>query len=584
MTMNRKIKPAIIMFSFLFLLFSFAANAKESGEECDTEIVIVLDCSQSMENFDKDYEIPELIKGIISVVPANYEIGIVAYNNEVIFSLPLGSGYDEAEQELSDVSYGNYGNAGAGLAEAIGLFKNEQAKKRILMISDGEIMMKTAEQTKEASELFEQSLEKAKISGISIDILALGQYLEEGETIYSAAENTSGRLYELADREELAGFIEQYLIDDQKIKERNIGMLDGAGGELALSLPDCLMDKAKILLLGTQENDNITVNCKADSINVFKGKNYTVVEICKPESEEVKIQMASEGIMEINAYLTAEYHFILTAEHDYVAETGITSISLSLQNPEGKNLLEGHMNDSRLKVYVDEVEKDYSVIDGKILLEESIEEDTVVNLKVIPDELYGNYYGTGEVEEKIEIPVIEEPEIQIDWFFWAVMILFVAALVSIFIYYKRKEGKATVRKRVIDESRTIPDEARMQKNDFYGKVQVYVIHNREGIDYPPESINLFARCNREVITLEWILDTCNLPLNLKGADKVVIRPGADKSLIIKNSGKVTAMKGRELLEKGHVYHLYYHEKVTFIFDQEDTEIEVHYKDLKPNER
>ena len=130
----------------------------------------------------------------------------------------------------------------------------------------------------------------------------------------------------------------------------------------------------------------------------------------------------------------------------------------------------------------------------------------------------------------------------------------------------------------------LSDERRAQKNDFYGKVQVYVIHNREDIDYPPESINLFARCNREVITLQWILDTCKLPLNLKGADKVVIRPGADKSLVIKNSGRVTAMKGKELLERGKAYHLYYHEKITFIFDQEDTEIEVHYKDLKPNER
>ena len=42
--------------------------------------------------------------------------------------------------------------------------------------------------------------------------------------------------------------------------------------------------------------------------------------------------------------------------------------------------------------------------------------------------------------------------------------------------------------------------------------------------------------------------------------------------------------GRELMLKGRSYHLYFHEKVTFIFDQEDTEIEVHYKDLKPNER
>lgn len=584
--MNHKLKPVVIMLSLFLLFFSINVCAKEAVEEQehDTEIVIVLDCSQSMKDIDENYEIPDLIKGIISVVPKNYEIGIVAYNNEICFSLPLGCQRDEAEQELAKISYGNYGNAGSGLAEAVELFKNEQAEKRILMISDGEILMKTEEQTEESSELFEQSVEKAKNDGISIDILALGQRIEEGKTIYSAAESTSGKLYELTDSGELAGFIEKYLIDNQKIKERNIGTLDGIGGELLVTLPDCLMDKAKIILLGKQENENITVNCKASSIEVFKGKNYTVVEICKPESEEVKIQMSSESTMEINAYLTAEYNFTLTAEHDYVPETGITSIYLSLQNPEGRNLLEGHMNDSRLKVYLDEVEKEYEVIEGKIFLEESIEEDTVISLKVIPDELYGNYYGIGEIEEQIEIPIIEEPKPQIDWFFWSVIVLFVIALLLILIYSRKKSRKMPVKRRVIDESRTLPNESRLQKNDFYGKVQVYVIHNREGIDYPPESINLFARCNREVITLEWILDACNLPLNLKGADRVVIRPGADKSLIIKNSGRVTAMKGRELLEKGHSYHLYYHEKVTFIFDQEDTEIEVHYRDLKPNER
>ncbi len=584
MITNHKVKPIAIFFSLFFLFFSITVNAREATEEQDTEIVVVLDCSQSMKNIDAGYDIPDLIKGMIAVVPENYEIGIVAYNNEICFSLPLGSRYDEAEQELANIRYGNYGNAGAGLAEAVGLFKDEQAEKRILMISDGEIMMKTGEQTEMSSELFEQSVEKAKNNGIFVDVLAIGQRVEEGKTIYSAAENTSGRLYQLTDSGELAGFIERYLVNDQKIKKTNIGTLDGNSGELAFSLPDCLMDKAKIVLLGKQGNENITVNCKADSIKVFKGKSYTVVEVCKPESEEVSIQMASESMMAINAYLTAEYHFTLTAEHDYMPETGMTSLYLSLRNPEGKNLLEGHMNDSRLKIWLDEVEKEYRIINGKIFLDEYIKEDTVISLRMDPDELYGNYYGTGEIKEQIEIPIIEEPEPQIDWFFWSVIILFVAALALIFIFSGKKNNKKSVKRRVIDESRVLPDESRGQKSDFYGKVQVYVTHNREGIDYPPESINLFARCNREVITLEWILDTCNLPLNLKGADKVVIKPGADKSLIIKNSGKVTAMKGRELLERGHAYHLYYHEKVTFIFDQEDTEIEVHYKDLKPNER
>lgn len=113
---------------------------------------------------------------------------------------------------------------------------------------------------------------------------------------------------------------------------------------------------------------------------------------------------------------------------------------------------------------------------------------------------------------------------------------------------------------------------------------VYVIRSRDGVDYPPESINLFARCNREVISLGWLLDECSLPLNLEGAEKIIIKPGEDRSLAVKNNSRAAALKGRELLQKGRFYHLYYHEKITFIFDQDGTEIEVHYKDLKPNER
>ena len=112
----------------------------------------------------------------------------------------------------------------------------------------------------------------------------------------------------------------------------------------------------------------------------------------------------------------------------------------------------------------------------------------------------------------------------------------------------------------------------------------YVIQNKEEIDYPPASINLFARCNRSVITLEWLLDTCSLPLSLKGADQVIFKPGKEKNLIVQNKGKASALKGKELLLKGKAYPVYYHEKITFLFEEEGAEIEVHYKDLKPNER
>lgn len=576
-------------------------EAQQSAEyqiqnEQITEIVIVIDCSQSMENVDSQYKIPDFVKELSAIVPRNYDIGVVAYNEEICFSLPVGSSYEEIEEKLKDIEYKQYGNAGAGLAEAVELFENRSADRRILMISDGEIMMRTEEQTEESAEAYARAVEKAQNEGIVIDVVALGQKLEEGDTVYFAAEDTDGQIYELTDSEELADLVEQKIIPEWNIRKSHVGTLTGTGGELSVKLPDCYMDKAKILLLGKQQNQNLTVNGKADEINIYKGENYTVVEVVRPESEELKIQMSSEQAMDVKAYLTAEYDLLLTTGYMYVPDTGTgtgieadtgigtAEIWLTVENPYGKNLLEGHLDDSRLKVYLNEKECEYTIEDGKLLVQEETAQDLAVALRIEPDALYGNYYGAMEVSCQIIVPQpIEEPE-PIDWFFWLVIGVFVIAMLLLFILARKRSKAIPRRRQVIDESRILPRESSSNGTDFCGKIQVYVIHSKDDIDYPPESINLFARCNREMITLEWILDTCNLPLTLKGAEKIIIRPGTDKSLIIKNNSKAAALMGRELLLKGHSYHLYYHEKVTFIFDQEDTEIEVHYKDLKPNER
>ncbi len=542
--MSRKISTGITKRVFIFLVAFLVltadyseSHAQEVMSDKVQEIVIVLDLSQSMQNVDSYHKSVEFVKELAATLPSTYQIGLIAYRDEVVLSLPVGSSYDEIDKALDQIEYKSYGNAGMGLKAAVNLFENRQADKQIIMISDGEIMMKTEELTKESAQLFAQSTDEAETAGIKINVLALGKPIEEGETIYSAATATNGMLYELKNGDRLEDFAGELIFKEMKVKARQIGKMDGNSGELQVRLPDCLMKKAKLVLMGRQQNENLTVNCESDKINVLKGENYTVIELENPTSEEITIQMSSGKSMDVTAYLMAEYEFIVNVSSTYDPAAQQFEIAIDLKNTEERNLLSFEV-----------------------------------------------YLGSKILNREIILPEIEKPKPQIDWFFWSVMILFVVALTLIFIFSGKKNNNKSAKRRVIDESKVLPDESRAQKNDFYGKVQVYVTHNREDIDYPPESINLFARCNREVITLEWILDTCNLPLNLKEADKVVIRPGADKSLIIKNSGKVTAIKGRELLEKGHAYHLYYHEKVTFIFDQEDTEIEVHYKDLKPNER
>lgn len=586
-------------------------RAQEEKQQ-EREVVIVMDCSRSMEDVDSQYLAFDFVKGLAASLPMNCEMGFVAYNNEVCASLPVGSSYAEVEKALGGLQYRQYGNAGAGLEAAAELLQGSQAEKSLILISDGEIMMDTDEGTEESVRAFDRAVAAAQEKDIRIDVLAVGEKLQEGYNVYGAADGTGGRLYEITDPDSLCGYIDRYLFEEWGYRGSHIGKMDGTNAELTVSLQDCMMERAKILLTGAQQNENMTVHCEAGRIDVLKGKNYTVVDVTAPVSRDVRIQMDSDQAMQIDAYLFAEYEFSVSTGHTYAADTQTARIWVDIRDPIGDSLLDGHLADGGMELYLDGEKADYTVSEGKAWVDKTYMQDNpdpaevraesrigtqqaetqqtemqrktqTARIEVRFADPVGNYYGMHSAQEEILIPVQEEPET--DWFFWSVITVFIIAVTALFcISYVRRRKDRTVRRQMVDMVTAEPIEKAVPGSDFTGKIVVYVIRNKNEIDYPPESINLFARCRRESITLEWILDTCSLPLDLKGAEKILFKPGEDRSLVIKNNSKASVLIGRALLTRGQSYNLYYHEKVTFIFDQEDAEIEVHYKDLTPNER
>lgn len=586
-------------------------RAQEEKQQ-EREVVIVMDCSRSMEDVDSQYLAFDFVKGLAASLPMNCEMGFVAYNNEVCASLPVGSSYAEVEKALGGLQYRQYGNAGAGLEAAAELLQGSQAEKSLILISDGEIMMDTDEGTEESVRAFDWAVAAAQEKDIRIDVLAVGEKLQEGYNVYGAADGTGGRLYEITDPDSLCGYIDRYLFEEWGYRGSHIGKMDGTNAELTVSLPDCMMERAKILLTGAQQNENMTVHCEAGRIDVLKGKKYTVVDVTAPVSRDVRIQMDSDQAMQIDAYLFAEYEFSVSTGHTYAADTQTARIWVDIRDPIGDSLLDGHLADGGMELYLDGEKADYTVSEGKAWVDKTYMQDNpdpaevragsrigtqqaetqqtetqrktqTARVEVRFADPVGNYYGMHSAQEEIFIPVQEEPET--DWFFWSVITVFIIAVTALFcISYVRRRKDRTVRRQMVDMGTAEPIEKAVPGSDFTGKIVVYVIRNKNEIDYPPESINLFARCRRESITLEWILDTCSLPLDLKGAEKILFKPGEDRSLVIKNNSKASVLIGRALLTRGQSYNLYYHEKVTFIFDQEDAEIEVHYKDLTPNER
>ena len=573
------------LLSSIIAMFLHTTSIAQDPTQQDREVVVLLDCSKSMEDVDSRYLAFDFVKGLAAALPRNCKMGIVAYNNEICASLPIGSSSTDIEKVLSDLQYRQYGNAGAGMEAAVAFFQNNQAEKQILLITDGEVMMDTKEGTEASAQLFEQSVSKAKNKNIVIDVLAVGERIQEGNTVYSAASDTGGNLYEVEDSMKLCSLIEKYLFGEWGISGSHIGKLDGTEAELIVSLPDCMMEKVKIVLIGNQQNENMTVNGKAERIDLSKGRNYTVVNMDSPVSNQISIRMLADAPMQVDAYLYTEYEYSIDTGHLYEEDTQIAHIWMEMINTEEHKLLEGHLGDGGIELYVDGQRVDYTISEGKAWIEKAYSQSSAAQMAIRFTDPAGNYYGIQEAEEKITVPVVEEEPDDTDWFFWSVILLFVIAVGTVFgISSRKRKGQQTIRRNVADLSTAAQIENTAPKNDFCGKIVVYVIHNKNDIDYPSESINLFARCRRESITLEWILDTCNLPLDLKGAEKIIFKPGADRSLVVKNNSRASVLIGRALLTKGQSYNLYYHEKVTFIFDQEDAEIEVHYKDLKPNER
>ena len=110
-----------------------------------------------------------------------------------------------------------------------------------------------------------------------------------------------------------------------------------------------------------------------------------------------------------------------------------------------------------------------------------------------------------------------------------------------------------------------------------------MIQTRSGEDIAPQTYRLFGRQSAK-ITLNQILSFCGIRFGKIGAEDIAFYPGYDKSLVVMDqSEKCTVMRGTEILKKGMGYPIYYNGKITVTFEDGITEIELYYKNLKPNE-
>lgn len=569
----------------MYLLSGTAAPVQAAvyvGEVPKHQIFFVLDCSHSMAE-EKWQEAVDSVAMIAAMLPSDYETAVMAYNEEIAVCTDFGETLDSQLEELRKVVQKGYTNTGLAVETALERFSADSSgEKRIVVISDGEISMKSQEETDAAVLLYEDAARNAAAENVKIDIL-LFETEEFEEQISDGAEITKGFFFRKTDINTVDKFAEAYLFEQLELERIMLGASDTLEHAADISLQDIFADKVKLLLLAESKMENIQVNCQCADAQIVRGEQFAVIELKDPLEENVALQYTLAQTGEINAYLVKEYNLSVEMEADYDEETLRHIITVCIKDSKDRSILTDEDICEKIDFYINGVKTDYAVEHGNAVIPYPIEETEEILLKVDFSRLNSLVFcNAAEGKLLLELPPPEPEEQDNTQYFWlcavvsGVCIIFVLLLLLLWLA-KKKTKKGTA---VFPPSQDTEE----VKYDFSGKLAVYLLKNANGEDMPPASVNLYKRVGKEPFSFAWVKDKCRMDMNLKDADKILFSGGKNHALCIRNNGDATLFNGRDILLRGKKYTLNYNEKLLMIFNGGEIEVEIHYKNIKPSER
>ncbi len=582
----------------LTLISCIPVQAREE-QSLEKSVIFLLDTSGSMKTNDPERLALDSIAQLLYSLPSNYEVGLAVYGTEA--ALLQGEVENSRRSEVMDLAedivYQGYSNAGAGLACAVDvLAKAHAGEKYIVMLSDGEILLKEDTETQESQQMYQSALERAKEQGIIIHVIGLGQDMEDlDNTIFKAAAATGGKSWHTSQATGIQGAIDAVLAE-MGVKQSTVAIVDASGGEekVIVELPYLRADRVRVLLTGSAQIQNLNSAFQAESARQINGDRYSFLEIERPADGHLEIgfeanagtQVRVNAIPEYAVYPKVEvaYEDRLPEEEEeslYYQRTAKLSYTFySVENP-GASLWESDFFEhSKITLDIGGEVEELSLHAGVLEMRERVSAadkyEVYFDYSKLPVNVIGDNCVTVSLEAPPAVPV-EEPKPQgTPMGVWAAGgILLGAALVCIvLILYIRRPKPVPA-----------PAEERPQpsKYSYVGKVNLYITRTKSGYDIPPLYYNLFRLPAGKVLSLQEILKECEVSEEFPGAKGIYFKPGMNRSLILTNNSDCTIMKSREILMKNKSYQLAIGAKVDISFEDEISELTLQYKDIKPSE-
>lgn len=585
----------IVLVIVLLCLFSqnlksFAADS--DGQPDGKEVVFVLDTSGSMKSNDPDRLAIDSIAQLVYTLPTNYKVGLVAYNTDTILALaPVEDSQRETlMNQVQDVAYDGYSNAGTGLTQAVNLLLADKAKdKTIILLSDGEIKMKGDDATAQSLAAYQAAVAQAAQNGITVHVIGLGPDMENTDnSIFAAATQTGGGIYHTPHAVGIQNAISSILEDKLQIRQTTAAIIDTDGSmeNLSVDIPFAHASKVRVLLAGNTEIKNLNTNFQADSAKQINGKRYSLIAMSHPTSDKMILSFSGTPGSRIQVTVIPEYSVLPKAEATYsdqlptadqpqdyyYRKATITYKFYDAQNPNVQLWTEAYFNHGKLPVKTGDASEETALENGRLVVTVPVARSGAVSCQFDYSKLSVNVIGTNQLSVDLEGPPAVPPEKPPYGLF--ALAAAVLICVGVVIWYVRRPKPV---------SPPPEDKPEPSKYSYVGKLNIYVTRSPSGYDIAPLSYNLFRLPSTKVISLGEMLESCGVKEQFMGADRIYFKSGAGRSLILTNNSDCTVMKSREILMKKKSYRLSLDAKVDVTFEDEISELTFQYKDLKPSE-
>lgn len=554
-------KIAIIIFiSFLFTLNIVFASSRE--------IICLLDTSVSMNDNDFNKLAPDSINLVLNVASNEDKVGFVSYNDIVQCVEPLESDRSKILNSINNVTYEGYTNAGAGLEKAISLFSDEENKKKyVILITDGEIMLPNDVDTLNSISLYEKTLQEATNKNIKIITVAIGGKQNAPDVnVYGSDKQ---KIYESNTANDLLQIIRQILYDDLGFQKISVstGIIQNNSIDIDLPINANLLRNVKVLITSNGLLNNVAINYNAKDRILYKGKQYALLELINPQNNKLALNMDFNSSNYINVDLLIEM----------VANIK-TNIELSSKDTAAVKIIPVSKDDETLYLLRDPYFENKNIridIQGNSILSK-VENGEICFTMPITEEQNDNieanvHYEDLGINMKAPKVLLQMPQ-RNNYIFYIVSIIVGIFFIVVILLWNKKS------RRPVDDIKTI------SPYEYAGKLKIYITKLKEDIDIAPMEYNLYRRFSREEISLAEILHQCGIELKLEGADKIIFSPGAQKALVLANNSDCTILKNRELLIKNYNTMIYYNERFYITFEDEFSEAILEYRSIKPSER